>query len=43
MENPAAAVRMPQLGREDVDKLQAALHELGECRKLIAAASGREA
>ena len=43
IENPAGALRAPQLGSEQVDKLQAALHELAECRKLIAAASGREA
>ena len=28
----------PMLSREDLRKLQAALHELGECRKLLAAA-----
>ena len=30
------------LAREDVGKLHAALHELGECRKLLAATAARE-
>ena len=38
---PAFAAPAPALAREDLRKLHAALHELGECRKLIAAAVER--
>jgi hypothetical protein len=45
---PVAAVAHPTqpgprgaLARDDVRKLHAALHELGECRKLIDAAAAR--
>jgi DNA-binding transcriptional MerR regulator len=33
-----AAAAAPSLGAEEIARLQAALHELGECRKLIASA-----
>jgi DNA-binding transcriptional MerR regulator len=38
---PPPARSAPGLAREDLRKLHAALHELGECRKLIAAAVAR--
>jgi DNA-binding transcriptional MerR regulator len=38
---PPPAPPAPGLASEDLRKLQAALHELGECRKLIAAAVAR--
>ncbi len=38
---PASVAPASSLGREDLRKLHAALHELGECRKLIAAAVER--
>jgi DNA-binding transcriptional MerR regulator len=38
---PPTAAPAPVLAREDLRKLHAALHELGECRKLIAAAVER--
>jgi DNA-binding transcriptional MerR regulator len=39
--HPARPVPSGGLAREDVRKLHAALHELGECRKLIDAAAAR--
>jgi DNA-binding transcriptional MerR regulator len=38
---PPSPARNGRLGREDVGKLHAALHELGECRKLIDAGVAR--
>lgn len=41
MSAPAVEPAAPGLGREDLRKLHAALHELAECRKLIEAAVAR--
>jgi hypothetical protein len=38
---PAPAPAPSSLGRDDLHKLHAALHELGECRKLIDSALQR--
>lgn len=41
-QTPALQGGRSGLAREDVGKLHAALHELGECRKLLAAVAARE-
>jgi DNA-binding transcriptional MerR regulator len=38
---PTGALAAPSLGRDDLRKLHAALHELAECRKLIEVAGAR--